>query len=217
MQNGSEQFVVVAAGAGPHVDVPAGAVVIAADGGLERAHALGLEVAVAVGDFDSASAEAVLTAEQGGTRIVRHPTAKDATDLELALDTAIALGPARIVVVGSGGGRLDHLLGSVLLLADERYATAAIDAYLGDARVAVIRGSRTLAGVPGDLVSLLPVHGAAVGVTTEGLEYPLLGETLPPGPSRGVSNVFSAAEARITVERGCLLAVRPGPESTGSL
>ena len=48
--------------------------------------------------------------------IERHPAAKDATDLELALDAAIALEPSRILVIGSAGGRLDHLLGSILLL-----------------------------------------------------------------------------------------------------
>ena len=81
----------------------------------------------------------------------------------------------------------------------------------------VIRGTRALLGTPGDLLTLLPVHGAAEGVTTEGLEYPLRDETLPPGTSRGVSNVFAASEARITVDRGCLLAIRPAPEPEGSL
>ena len=56
--------------------------------------------------------------------IERHPAAKDATDLELALDAAIALEPSRILVIGSAGGRLDHLLGSILLLGDARYAGA---------------------------------------------------------------------------------------------
>jgi thiamine pyrophosphokinase len=215
-----ETVVVVAGGfasARPVRGLPAADLVIAADGGVDRALALGLRVDLAIGDFDSVSAAGLAAAEVAGALIERHPTAKDATDLELALDAAIALGPARIVVVGSGGGRLDHLLGSVLLLADERYAAAEIDAYLGDALACIIRGSRTLAGVPGDLLSILPVHGAAEGVTTEGLEYPLRGETLPPGTSRGVSNVFSASEAHITLERGCLLAVRPGPETDGSL
>ena len=197
--------------------LPDGAMVIAADGGVDRALALGLHVDLAIGDFDSVTSAGLAAAEVAGARVERHPAAKDATDLELALDAAIALGPTRIVVVGSGGGRLDHLLGSVLLLADERYAAAEIDAYLGDAQVHVIRGSRALAGVPGDLLSLLPVHGGAEGVTTEGLEYPLRGETLAPGTSRGVSNVFASAEARITVERGCLLAVRPAPDTEESL
>jgi len=49
-----------------------------------------------------------------------------------------------------------------------------------------------------------------VGVTTEGLAYPLRGETLEPGSSRGVSNAFESEEARISVDDGVLLAIRPG-------
>lgn len=210
MQGESQQFVVVAAGDGPQVDVPAGSVVIAADGGLERAGALGLEVAVAIGDFDSASSEVLLAAEQSGTRVVRHPTAKDATDLELAIDEALTLGAARVLVVASDGGRLDHLLGVLLLLGAERYRAIEIDALVGEAAVAVVRGSRTLSDVPGSLLTLLPLHGTAHGVTTSGLEYPLTNETLESGSTRGVSNVFVAAEATVTVERGVLIAIRPG-------
>ena len=44
-------------------------------------------------------------------------------------------------------------------------------------------------GAPGEFVSLLPVHGPAEGVTTEGLEYPLHGETLAPGTTRGLEHV----------------------------
>ena len=129
-----ETIVVVAGGhasIGPVPGLPAADLVIAADGGVDRALALGLHVDLAIGDFDSVTPAGLAAAEAAGARVERHPAAKDATDLELALDAAIALGPARIVVVGSGGGRLDHLLGSVLLLADERYADAVIDAYLG--------------------------------------------------------------------------------------
>jgi thiamine pyrophosphokinase len=209
LQGESQQFVVVAAGDGPWVETPAGAVVIAADGGLERARALGLDVAVAIGDFDSASADAVAAAEKRGTRIVRHPTAKDATDLELALDEALALGAARVLVIASDGGRLDHLLGVLLLLGAERYQELEIDALVGDSAVSVVRGSRTLTGAPGALLTLLPLHGAAHEVTTTGLEYPLVGETLDSGSTRGVSNVFAAAEASVSVKRGVLLAIRP--------
>src|SRR3954466_6865419 len=97
--------------------LPPALTVIAADGGVDRAHALGLRVDVAIGDFDSVTASGLDAAEAAGARIERHPVGKDATDLELALDAAMALLPSRIVVVGSDGGRLDHLLGSVLLLA----------------------------------------------------------------------------------------------------
>ena len=205
--------VVVASGQGPAVEVPAARAVVAADGGLERAVSLGLEVDVVVGDLDSVSPAALARAEAAGTRVVRHPAAKDATDLELALDEAVALGARRVLVVGSGGGRLDHLLASLLVLGSDRYEALEMDALVGDALVHVIRGTRRLRGTPGDVVTLLPLGGSAEGVTTEGLEYPLSGETLEPGSSRGVSNVFTAAGVRVTVERGVLLAVRPGKES----
>ena len=201
--------VVVASGPGPDVAVPDGGTVIAADGGLDRAAALGLEVDVLVGDLDSVSPAALAGAESAGTRIVRHPVAKDATDLELALDEALALGARRVLVIASAGGRLDHLAASLLLLGADRYAELELDALVGDALVHVVRSARTLRGTPGELLTLLPLGGGAEGVTTSGLEYPLAGETLGPGSTRGVSNVFTAAEARVTLSEGVLLAIRP--------
>ena len=206
--------VVVAGGTSPQSPldgiVPAGATVIAADGGIDRALTLGLRIDLAIGDFDSASANGIEAAETQGARFDRHPAEKDATDLELALDAALALRPDRIVVIGDGGGRLDHLLSACLLLAADTYAAVTLDAYFGVAALHVIRGSRTITGTAGELVSLIPVHGRAEGVTTSGLAYPLLGEALEAGSSRGVSNVFAGSEATVTVERGVIVAVRPG-------
>ena len=215
-----EQVVVVVAGGDPPRresirSVPPGAYVIAADRGLDHAQAFGLQVGLAVGDFDSASAAAVVAAEAAGVRVEWHPVDKDATDLELALDAAIALEPARVVVLAGDGGRLDHLLSTLLLLGSSRYAAVTLDAHVGPARVHVIRDERTLEGKPGELVSLLALHGPAEGVTTEGLVYRLSGETLELGSSRGVSNAFAMAAARVSVESGVLLAVRPGPEAGG--
>ena len=211
----SEEVVVVVSGGDPPaasfaLSVPPGAPVVAADRGLEHAVALGLDVTIAVGDFDSASPEAVSVAEAAGVGIERHPAEKDATDLELALDAAIRMSPRRILVLASRGGRLDHELATLLLLASERYASAEIDASIGDAHVHVVRGRRAIRGEPGELITLLAVNGPAVGVTTEGLAYRLRGEALEPGSSRGVSNLFESEEARISVDDGVLLAIRPG-------
>jgi thiamine pyrophosphokinase len=211
----SEEIVVVVSGGEPPdrravSAVPPGASVIAADRGLEHALALGLDVTVAVGDFDSASPEAVASAEAAGIRIERHPPEKDSTDLELALDLAAANDPARILVLAGDGGRLDHQLASLLILGSDRYARSEIDAFVGDARLHVVRTERSLDGAPGELVSLLALHGPAIGVVTHGLVYPLQGETLEAGSSRGVSNVFAAKSASISLERGVLLVIRPG-------
>jgi thiamine pyrophosphokinase len=202
--------VVVASGQGPKLAIPHARSVVAADGGLQRAHELGLAVDVVVGDLDSVTPDALAAAEAAGVRVVRHPPAKDATDLELALDESVALGARRVLLVASSVGRLDHLLGSLLLLGSTRYAALELDALVGDALVHVVRRERTLSGAPGELVSLLAVGGPALGVATDGLEYPLRGETLEPGSSRGLSNVFTGAEARIGLADGVLLAIRPG-------
>jgi thiamine pyrophosphokinase len=213
----SQELVVVVAGGGrlapsAAAAVPAGARVIAADSGLDAAQAVGLEVALAVGDFDSASPDALARAERAGTRIDRHPAEKDETDLELALDAAATLAPERILVLAARGGRLDHELCGLLALASVRFASIRVDALVGDAWVHVVRDTRELDGAPGELVSLLAVNGPAEGVTTEGLVYPLRGETLEPGSTRGVSNVFASAQARVEVACGVLLAILSGAD-----
>jgi thiamine pyrophosphokinase len=183
------------------VELPRGAAVIAADSGAD----LGWPVDLVVGDLDSISPETLAGIE----RVERHEAEKDASDLELALAAALRLEPERILVLGSAGGRLDHLFGSLLILAADAYAGVRVDAQIGAAAVHVVRDERRLLGEPGELISLFAVHGPAEGVATEGLVYPLDGETLEPGSSRGLSNVFAAPEARIVLERGVLLAVRP--------
>jgi thiamine pyrophosphokinase len=187
------------------------AAVIAADGGVAEALRLGLPVDVVVGDLDSAAPEHVRTVEAAGGRVRRHPTDKDATDLELALDEAMALGADEVLVLGGALGRLDHLLGNLLVLASERFAGMQVDGYLGAAAVHVIRGRRRLLGAPGELVSLLPVGGVARDVRTRGLRWALLGEDLTPGTTRGLSNRFVAPIAEVELASGVLVAVRPHP------
>ena len=222
MANESSTTVVVVTGGDPldGVDlppVPDGALVVAADSGVDRAHGLGLRVDVAVGDFDSVTDAGLDRAAEAGAKVDRHPEAKDATDLELALDVARSLDPDRIVVLGGHGGRLDHLLGNALLLAQPALAGIDVVAQMGAARVTVVRSSAELRGHPGDLVTLLPLHGVARGVATDGLLYPLRDEDLQPGSTRGVSNELVTTTAVVTVREGTLLAVQPGLAGTHHL
>jgi thiamine pyrophosphokinase len=194
--------------------VPPGAFVIAADSGIDRALELGLRVDLAVGDFDSATPAALAAVAAAGAIVERHPEAKDRTDLELALDAALARQPASVVVVGGHGGRLDHFLANALLIASPGYAALDIVAHMGPARVTVVRDEAVLRGEPGDLVTLVPVNGPATGVTTDGLLYPLTGEALLPGSTRGVSNELASPTATVRLEHGVLLAVQAGAAGT---
>jgi thiamine pyrophosphokinase len=181
--------------------------VVAADSGLDLARRLGVPVDLVVGDFDSADPEAVAAAADGA-RLERHPADKDATDLELALDAVAGLGRSPVVVVGGAGwDRLDHLVANVLLVASPRYAPLRLRWWVKGAEVSPVHGRLDVAGAPGDLLTLLAVGGPAAGVTTTGLRWPLLGETLLPGSTRGVSNELTAATASVTVEAGALVAV----------
>jgi thiamine pyrophosphokinase len=192
-------------------DLPRDALVVAADGGLALAGPLGLHVDLLVGDLDSVDPDQRAAAEAAGTRVERHPVDKDATDLELALAAAAGAGVARITVVGGAGGRADHALANWLVLASHEHAACAVRSWSTSARTEVVRPGRPaqLAAPVGSLLSLVPVHGAAIGVTTSGLGFPLDGETLLPGSSRGVSNRFSAPRATVELTDGVLLAVRP--------
>src|SRR5712691_2431060 len=132
-----EMVVVLAGGPGrpAAVSMPRNATVIAADGGAELAYELDLDIDLVVGDFDSVAAGVLKRVERSWARVERHPAEKDATDLELALAAALRLEPEQILVLGGGGGRLDHLLGEVLVLAADAYAGVQIDAQLGTAAV----------------------------------------------------------------------------------
>ena len=192
--------------------VRAGDWIIGADGGAARALDWGLTPQVVIGDMDSLPDALRDELEARGSRFIEHPRAKDETDLELALTYAVEQGAKEIVVLGALGGRLDHTLANLLLLALPPLDGALVRIVDGAGEVLLV-GSRkmiTLQGRPGDLVSLLPIGGDASGVTTTGLAWALQNDRLRFGFSRGVSNEMTAHEARVEVEEGLLLVVH-GP------
>lgn len=185
----------------------AGDVLIAADGGLRHLQQLGRQPFALIGDLDSVSAEDVAAAQRGGARILRHPPAKDETDLELALNFALEAGFTCIRLAGMLGGRVDHLLGNLFLLAQPVLAGLDVRIEEGNQEIFLIRAHGQIDGHAGERVSLLALQGAAHGVTTTGLQYPLRGETLWAYRARGISNVMSAARAEVHLQQGQILCI----------
>lgn len=190
--------------------------VIAADGGARYAARLGITLDLWVGDGDSLGDEGIAELAAAGVPIERSRADKDQTDLELAVDAALARGAKGLVIVGAlGGERLDHALANVALLARADLAAVSVVLLDGTARLSLVRapdptGAPTtfvLPGEPGTTVSLLPVGGDVTGVTTDGLVYPLDDEPLLLGSARGVSNVVARSGASVTVRHGFLLVV----------
>lgn len=190
-------------------EMPRGALVIAADSGLHLAAELGLKADVVVGDMDSVAPSALDAARSHGAEIITHPTDKDETDLELALEEAVRRGVRRVHVLGGPYGRVDHHLANVGVLTSPRLREIDVVAHLGQALLTVVRSSASLRGRPGEIVSLLAAGGPASEVTTRGLRWELSGETLVPWSTRGVSNEFIDGRALISVGDGALVAVQP--------
>lgn len=211
----ARRALVVAGGEAPTPGLLAAAgpwdVVVAADSGLDHAADLGLAVDLVVGDLDSVSSRRLEDARAAGMAIEPHPADKDATDLALALDAAVRQGATELVVVGLGGGRPDHELANLLLLAAPGYAAVDVEARTEEGRFVVVRDRvRRFTGRPGDVLTLLPLHGPARSVRTRGLRWALEGEDLPAATTRGVSNELAAAAATVVVGEGVVLAVQPG-------
>ena len=189
-----------------------GDTLICADGGARVALALGLAPHAVIGDFDSLSEDDLQQLAGCGAALHRYPAHKDETDLELALNHAIAgmAGePGEIVILGALGGRLDQTVANVMLLAMPALAGARVLIAAGNEQTFLITPDQPadLRGAPGDIVSLIPFGGDAHGVRTEGLEYPLRDESLIFGPARGVSNVMLGQRADVTIREGRLLCV----------
>lgn len=175
------------------------ALIVGADGGGDKALAAGVEPGVVVGDLDSLSA--VVRARLGPDRCI-HIEDPNTTDLEKAVRHCLALGISRIDIVAAGGGRADHALGNLSVLA--RYAGVA-EIHLHDDQFDISRVNRRseIDAEPGTVISIVAM-GECTGVTTVGLRWDLANARLPFSPY-GIHNEVRIRPASVSVANGDLL------------
>lgn len=173
--------------------------VVAADGGADRALAIGISPDLVVGDLDSLSAAA--REHLGHGRLVETPD-PERTDLEKAVEHALTLGAREITVIAAGGGRLDHALANLSVLVRFRGRAALT---ISDDRfdVRCVEGRATVDRAPGTVVSLVAL-GPCLGVTTSGLRWELDGEALE-FSARGIHNEVVSRPATVSLTSGDLL------------
>lgn len=190
----------------------AGTRAIAADSGIRHAALLGLRPELWVGDFDSVSP--AMEAEFAGVPRRVFPPAKDMTDGELAVDTALGLGASAFVVAGAfGGARADHAhlhLALAIRMAEEgRRVILTSGAQEG---VPLLPGRAAFDYRPGTLFSIL-AFGDLSGLSVAGARWPLDHVEAPFGSSLTISNEVTG---ELTIELGAgraLLLAHPYPES----
>ena len=174
---------------------------LAADGGLCHFEKLNLTPHGIIGDFDS------LGYVPAGAQV--FPVEKDDTDAMLAARKGLELGYREFLFYGAlDGPRLDHTLANFQTL--QFLADHGATAYLvgNDYIVTVIREETVeFPAEAAGVLSLFCLGPDAEGVTLENLHYPLQDGRLTSGFPLGVSNHFTGKCARVTVQKGSLLAL----------
>ncbi|KFJ01149.1 thiamine diphosphokinase [Bifidobacterium stellenboschense] len=190
--------------------VPGGAFVVAADGGLDHARAAGVSPDVVVGDFDSLEG----ARPAAGADTIALPPLKDDPDLLSALKVAWSRGCRTFHVYGALGGRIDHTLSAIRLMAlvahhggigflhgDGTIVTAICDARLDFPANDVAAGH---------MVSVFSHSDVSRGVNEPGLKYEMLDGTLTSDAVQGVSNEFRpGVPASVGVREGTLVVTFP--------
>lgn len=181
--------------------------VIAVDAGFAHLEAIGIVPDMAVGDFDS------LGYVPQCRRVSRFPVKKDKSDMELALEKAVAWDHDELVVYGALGGRLDHTVANLQLFAKFSEQGQYVTAVALDHAVRMLTGPDVfdLPEVEAGTVSVFSANDTAHGVIETGLAYALNDEDLTNRTSRGVSNELTGEPARIAVESGTLMVFYPLP------
>ena len=188
--------------------------VVAADGAAAFLVAQGIRPDVVVGDLDSVSGETLERLVADGVEVVCHPVHKNETDGELAVAEARRRGAVEVLLAGALGA-LDHTLGHLAIL--RRLAAAGVAARLVSpqltVRVFVAPAESRLDAEPPTRVSLVALGGDAL-VTLEGLDYPLVRQTLPWDACVGLGNAVAVSLPRVVVHEGTVAVLVAWGEET---
>lgn len=173
---------------------------ISADAGILKCRELGIVPDIAIGDFDSLGS---VPEEQN---VVRLPVEKDITDMDAAVEEAVARGCGEIHIYGGAGGRPDHTLANISLVA--RLSTMNIKPFMygeGYVFTAITNGEITVCGEKGKTLSVTAFSDRCTGVNIKNLKYTLDDGVLENTFALGVSNSFTDKKAYVGVEKGTLI------------
>lgn len=176
--------------------------IVCADSGYDHALRFGYKPHLVIGDMDSISSSI-----EPGTEVITVPVQKDETDSMLCVDILAQRGYDQILFFGALGGRADHSFANICLLMHATKKSVDLKIIHENSIMFVTDKKAELCGNKGDLLSLFPVGGMAQGITTQGLFYPLCGETLYPDATRGTSNEFVDEKATVSLSSGYLLVI----------
>ena len=195
--------------------------VICADGGADVCRRAGIAPDVFCGDLDSASDEASSWAASAARTCVRFPVEKYATDLALAIDcarheAARRAAPLALTVTCGSGGRADHSLAVVGLLAGAGCASARIVEDDYEMRIVSPEGESCWRLGPeavGRTFSAVAVAPDTC-VSERGMQWELSDKSMGLLDDLGISNVVVSPDAEISCTSGRVAAYVLGTTKT---
>lgn len=177
--------------------------ICAADSGLDYCLSNSIRPDYILGDMDSLSDKNRLR-DFPDEIIEEHPSEKDFTDSELGLLHLKKQGCTEIIMIGGGGGRLDHLLALLSIFErpnpPDKWITAHEEIHhISDE----FRGR----GNSGDMVSFFPVGSTACTMSSSGLKWPLNTLCWKKGDV-GISNRLESEDYSVKMKTGRLILIR---------
>lgn len=183
---------------------------IGADRGALTLVNQGIKVDYALGDFDSVSVKEKEAIFKHASHSDVHPSMKDETDLEIALNKAYDLNAEKIYLFGITGGRLDHALVNIQLL----YSMI----NQGVQGVIVDMSNKIEMKKPGthmilrddhySYVSFVPFTEVVKNISLIDFAYPLENYDLHWGSTRLISNELKLSSGKVSFEEGLLLFIQ---------
>lgn len=185
-----------------------GDIVIAADGGYKYLQQAGIKPDIVIGDFDS------LGKAPEGEKIIRLKPEKDVTDTYAAVSEGIKCGYSRFNIYGASGGRIEHTLANIQLIASLAEKNMQASIFDGSTVITAIT-AKTLRfdSAYNGYISIFAHSDKCTGVCLRGLKYPLENAELSNLFPLGVSNEFLGVESEIVIGNGTAIIVYSLPES----
>lgn len=174
--------------------------IIAADSGFDFLEEHGIKPDYLVGDLDSIKSS---VEDIDGVEIIKYPTEKNATDMEIAIDKAIDLESDNVTILSAIGTRLDHTLANLTLLKKLLESGAESEIISNYNKVIPLIGKGMILKDDFKYFSIMTFEDTIVSI--DGVKYPIENFKVEFGTSRLISNEITEEYATIYTDKFVLL------------
>ena len=147
--------------------------IICTDGSADKLEEHGIPPKIIIGDFDSAK----IIHKKSEALWIERPD-QNKTDLEKAFEWCLSKNIKKIILLGAGGIREDHMLGNLFVVSNFSDFFE-IEVITNFSTIFCIKGSKTIETKIGQQISIVATENVEK-ITVTGLKYSLTNEPMSP-------------------------------------